>query len=74
MSLKVNDTVKIISGSHKGETSKIVKIDRKNNKAMIDGIGVRERHIAASRFNPNGSKKTIHLGIHLSNLKKVEGK
>lgn len=70
--LKVGDMVQIISGDHKGETGKIVKVDRQNDKAMIDGIGVRERHMAATRFNPNGGKKTIHLGIHLSNLKKVK--
>ena len=31
--LKVNDQVKIIAGDHKGETAKIVKMDRKNHKA-----------------------------------------
>ena len=70
--LKTNDTVQIISGSHKGETGKIVKVDHQNCKAMVEGIGVHERHVAANRFNPNGSKKTIHVGIHLSNLKKIE--
>lgn len=67
--LKTNDNVKIISGANKGKTGKIVKIDRENGKAMIEGIGIRERHIRANQFNPKGSKKTIHLGIDLSNLK-----
>lgn len=71
--LKTNDEVQIISGSHKGKTGKIVRIDREHSRAMIDGIGVRERHFAATKLNPNGGKKTVHLGIHLSNLKKIEG-
>ena len=71
--LKSGDMVKIIAGDHKGQTGKIVKMDRAANKAMIEGIGIRERHIKATQFNPKGGKKDIHVGIDLSNLKK-EGK
>ena len=71
--LKTGDTVKVISGDNKGKTGKIVKMDIKNHKAMVEGIGVRERHLKKTQFNPAGGKKTIHVGIDLSNLKK-EGK
>lgn len=71
-SLKVNDKVLVISGSHKGKEAKIVKIDRKENKAYLEGIRVVERHMKKSYLNPTGGKKTIHLGIDLSNLKLVE--
>ncbi|MBQ3309523.1 50S ribosomal protein L24 [Candidatus Saccharibacteria bacterium] len=70
--LKINDTVKIISGDNKGKTGKIVKMDKKNHKAMVEGIEVRERHMKKTQFNPAGGKKTIHVGIDLSNLKKEE--
>ena len=72
--LKSGDLVKIIAGDNKGKTGKIVKINRKNRLAMIDGIGVRTRHIKATQLNPKGGKKTIHVGIDFSNLKKEEGK
>lgn len=72
--LKTGDTVKIIAGDNKGKSGKIVKMDLKNHKAMIEGIGIRERHIKASYLNPRGGKKDIHVGIELSNLKKEEGK
>ena len=72
--LKTGDMVKVISGGSKGTTGKIVKMDLKNGKAMVEGIGVRERHMRATQFNPKGGKKTIHVGIDLSNLKKAEGK
>lgn len=71
-SLKVNDQVEIISGDHKGEKAKIVKIDRKNHKAMLEGIGIRERHLRKTQYNPTGGKKSIHTGIDLSNLKKED--
>lgn len=70
--MKVNDTVKIISGDNKGTEAKIVKIDRKAGKAMLEGIGIVERHLKKSYLNPAGGKKTIHVGIDLSNLKLVK--
>ncbi len=70
--LKVNDKVRVISGDHKGTEAKIVRIDRANGKACLEGIGVTERHLKKSYLNPTGGKKTIHLGIDLSNLKLIE--
>lgn len=71
--LKTGDKVVIIAGDNKGKSGKIVKMDIKNHKAMVEGIEVRERHLKKTQFNPAGGKKTIHVGIDLSNLKK-EGK
>lgn len=70
--LKVNDKVRIISGDHKGEEAKIVKIDSKAKRAMLEGIGVVERHLRKSYLNPAGGKKTVHVGIDWSNLRLVE--
>lgn len=70
--LKINDKVLVISGDHKGTKAKIVKIDRQSGKACLEGIGLVERHMKKSYLNPAGGKKTIHVGIDLSNLKLVE--
>ena len=70
--MKIGDTVKIIAGDNKGKEAKIVRVDRKNGKACLEGIGIIERHMKRTQFNPNGGKKTIHVGIDLSNLKLVK--
>lgn len=71
-SLKINDKVKIISGANKGVEAKIVRIDRKAGKACLEGIGMVERHMKKTYYNPAGGKKTVHIGIDVSNLKLVE--
>ena len=68
--LKVGDKVLVISGSHKGKEAKIVGID--GGRAMLEGIKVVERHMKKTYLNPAGGKKTVPLGIDLSNLKLVE--
>ncbi|MBQ6486124.1 KOW motif-containing protein [Candidatus Saccharibacteria bacterium] len=70
--LKSGDKVTIIAGGNKGKSGKIVKMDLKNHKAMIEGVGIRERHMSKNAYR-QGGKKDIHVGIDLSNLKK-EGK
>lgn len=70
--LKINDKVLVIAGDNKGKEAKIVKIDRTAGKACLEGIGIVERHVKKSYLNPAGGKKTIHVGIDLSNLKLVE--
>ncbi len=71
-SLKIGDKVLVISGDNKGKEAKIVGIDREAGKAMLEGIGLVERHMKKSYLNPAGGKKTIHVGINMSNLKLVE--
>ena len=68
--MKVNDTVKIIAGDNKGKEAKIVAV--KNGRALLEGIGIVERHMKKSYLNPNGGKKTIHVGIDMSNHKLVK--
>ena len=68
--MKVNDTVWIIAGDNKGKEAKIVAV--KNGRALLEGIGVVERHLRKSYVNPKGGKKTIHVGIDMSNLKLVK--
>lgn len=70
--LKTGDTVKVIAGDHKGTAAKIVKVDRTAHKAMLENLNLRERHLRATQYNPKGGKKTIHVGIDLSNLKKED--
>ena len=66
--IKTGDTVKIISGTHKGKIGKVVKITPADHTACIEGIGTRTRHMKATQYQKAG-KKDIHVGIHLSNLK-----
>lgn len=66
--LKSGDVVTIIAGDNKGKSGKIVKMDLKNHKAMIEGIGIRERHMRATQFNPKGGKKDIHVPMDISKV------
>jgi large subunit ribosomal protein L24 len=69
---KTGDTVRIISGDLKGTEAKVVKMLPRENKALLENIGLRTRHVKANQLNPKGSKKEIHVGIELSKLALVK--
>ena len=42
--IKKEDTVKVISGSYKGQTGRVLKILTKNNRALVEGINKAKKH------------------------------
>lgn len=62
------DTVKIISGSKKGTTGKVLQVLAKKNSLLIEGIGNIHRNVRASQQNPRGGQKDIHVPTHISKV------
>ncbi len=52
MKLKINDTVLIIAGKDKGKKGKIMRLDRKNNKIVVEKINIRTKHIKKTSEKP----------------------
>jgi large subunit ribosomal protein L24 len=69
-----DSTVKIISGSEKGKTGKVLKVDRKKDNLLIEGIGLKKRHIRPSQYFPHGGTKDIHVAFPISKVTLVEKK
>lgn len=53
------DTVKVISGSQKGTTGKVLGVTTKG--ILIEGIGQKHRNVKPNQLNPRGSQKDIHV-------------
>jgi large subunit ribosomal protein L24 len=58
--------VKIIAGANRGKTGKVVRVSE--NKVWVEGVNMKERHIAPNRLNPRGGKKDVHKPIDISNV------
>jgi large subunit ribosomal protein L24 len=55
--LKKDDTVKVISGRDKGKTGRVLNVDRRTAKVLVEGVSMVKRH---TRPNPS---KQIKGGI-----------
>ena len=64
----------MIAGDHKGSEGKVIRVDRKKNKALIEGINMVSKHEKPSAQNPQGGITEKEAPIHLSNLSLIDTK
>ncbi|MFA5446838.1 MAG: 50S ribosomal protein L24 [Sphaerochaeta sp.] len=68
MKLKKNDTVVIIAGKDKGKSGKIVKIDHKKERAIVQGANMVKKSMKKTSQQDRGGIVEIEAPIHVSNL------
>lgn len=66
--IKVGDTVKVISGEHKGQEGKILSINRNKESVVVRGVNIVKHHKKPDSQNPQGRIMEIEAGLHISNL------
>ena len=69
MKIKVGDNVRVITGSNKGKEGKVLKVLRKENKVIIDGVNIVKKHVKPNRENETGGILETEAPIHISNVK-----
>lgn len=73
LKIKTGDSVLIISGDHKGETGKVVKVFRTENRAIVEGLNMVKRHVKPTAQSPGGIVEK-ESPIHISNLMLIDSK
>lgn len=66
--IKKGDLVKVIAGSNKGKTGKVVTTSTSDNTVTIEGINVVKRHVKPTQAAPRGGTKELHKGLPISNV------
>lgn len=59
--IKKGDTVKLISGANKGITGKVLQVNAKKGTILLEGVGIKHRHVKPTQLNPRGGSKDIHV-------------
>ena len=71
MKIKVGDNVRVITGSNKGKEGKVLKVLKKENRVLIDGVNMVKKHVKPNRENETGGILEVEAPIHVSNVKVV---
>lgn len=71
--IKKDDTVLVITGDNKGQQGKVLAVDTKNNRAIVEGINLVSRHTKPSAAAPQGGIIKKEASIEISNLMLVIG-
>lgn len=70
--VKKSDNVKIIAGNNRGEEGKVLSVDLKKKRAIVEGINIISKHTKPNNANPQGGIVKKEASICISNLMVVD--
>lgn len=66
--IKKGDLVKVIAGKDKDKEGKVISVDRKNGKVLVEGINMVTKHTKPSAANQAGGIVNQEAYIDISNV------
>jgi large subunit ribosomal protein L24 len=73
LKIKKDDTVKVIAGTSKGQTGKVLAVNRETNRVTVEGVNIVSKHTKPSAASPQGGIVKQEAAIHISNVMLVVG-
>lgn len=70
--VKKGDMVFVNAGNEKGKTGKVLRVDRKNMRAIVEGLNMVSKNTKPNANNPQGGIIKQEAPIHISNLQLVD--
>lgn len=76
MRIKKDDLVQVTTGKkeNKGKQGKVLSVDTKNNRVVVEGVNIITKHVRPNNMNPEGGIVKKEGPIHVSNVMLVDPK
>ena len=68
MKIKKGDTVRVIAGKDKDKEGKVILVDQKNGRVVVEGINMVAKHTKPNAANQNGGIVNKEAAIDISNV------
>lgn len=72
LNVRRGDQVKVISGNHRGQEGRVLRVDSTKQRVVVEGINLRKRHRKPSALSPEGGIVTFEAPIHVSNVMLID--
>ena len=66
--VKKGDTVTVISGNEKGKKGKVLRVDHKQGRVVVENLNMVKKHMRPSQSNPQGGVISVPAPMHSSNV------
>jgi large subunit ribosomal protein L24 len=70
--VKKNDQVVVIAGAHKGKRGRVIAVESKSQRVLVEGVRMIKKHMRKSQAYPNGQILEREGSIHASNIMRAE--
>ena len=65
--IKKGDRVVVTTGRDKGKTGEVLRVDRKDDRVLVQGVNIVQRHQRPTQFSPGGIDRK-EAPVHFSNV------
>ncbi len=69
--IQKGDNVEVISGKNRGKRGKVLKVQPKDNRVIIEGVNILHHHMKPTQDMPQGGIVENEGPIHISNVQLV---
>ncbi len=71
--IKKGDKVVVLTGRDKGKSGEVLRVQRAENRVIVQGVNMMKRHTAPRPGEPGGIVER-EAGIHISNVAHIDPK
>jgi large subunit ribosomal protein L24 len=68
MRIRVDDTVQVIAGDDRGQRGRVIRVDHRAGKLIIEGVNRVYKHVRRSQRNPQGGRLSKEMPVQASNV------
>jgi len=72
--IKKGDRVMVLTGKDKGRQGNVLKVLPKDERVVVEGLNMVQRHTRPTQMDPQGGIKNKEASLHLSNVAVVDSK
>ena len=66
--IKKGDRVVVLTGKDKGRTGNVLRVLPSENRVVVEGVNMVQRHTRPTQADPQGGIKNMEASLHLSNV------
>lgn len=70
--VKKGDEVVVIAGADKGKRGRVISVDGKSQRLIVEGVHMTKKHMRKSQQYPQGKILEREGSLHLSNVMKAD--
>ena len=68
LKIKKGDTVQVIAGKDRDKQGKVISVDQKNHRVLVEGVNMVKKHTKPSMTNQEGGIVSQEAAIDVSNV------
>jgi len=63
-----DDQVRIVAGKDKGKSGRVLRVDRKSGRVLVEGVNIVKKAMRKKRENDRGGIVELEAPVHISNV------